>query len=672
MPNKHSHAFVLSYYEAHGLTKFDGPRVPRPQSEYQSQSHSLSVRPPSPSPRRLRLYSPSPPPHPSIKPDAPPQHHRTVTNATVVTEIYALECQSTSKDTTQRDRRLSRTSNKCGCADQNTSPKPARSCGTRCQAEREEGNPLKDVSHRIRVSADDPPHVELEGRDGRGLHSVRPLSKFQRTRSNETVIFWPETSSTQPATADRRSLMDAPGPSFLQGPPSPPWTPVNRRSFSFDPLLDFVPPLPTGRNVEPHSAASPERSSRHDSPISSSTLLSTEPSTVSQPSSYTTRPKTASSAIPKCSSRSLSISARTSSLQASDFSLFDSSKSQASSSSSKIGKHIEEENPAQEIEFEPEPLFFTELESLPKFCAEFGEPDLPSELPLDLDYNILPWGDSNHGNTVPFALRHPFSPSIPTRESSFDSVAPPPIRLSRLNGQIPDQSDPKGPMPNRSRPAPSRAAPKSRPLKARKLARKSISSIFRSQNPISVPYQSTISRAQPIHVSVLRAPAPSIPNLFPNYKGAWPPENTLEKAADFSKVSSMNANVAGGTGRTAMSGVSNTGSAKTSIAFNPAPTPPSAVAPPTSIFRQNGPAPRSLIQLPSKILSDGPVPLAQVPPPPCLRSVDPPVASSRRHGSAVGASTERHRSWFNTDTLDRTFSMRDGRNSRRRGGQQDL
>ena len=666
MPNKHSHAFVLSNYAAQGLTHFDDLRVPRPQSKYAtsserpsntndvstSQYHSISSSPPPTPLQRIRLQSHSPPPLPSNGPYAAPPHQHTDINFTRVTQLHLPEGALPSTEVTEKNRRRSCNLDEVGATSQRLVLMPSRNIESREKIEKQIQIPPGTVSYQMVASADDRIHVGLEGHDARGLHSPRPLSNVQRRQSNETAVFPSEDPSSSLPTVNRRSLIETSAPAYLRHPPSPPLMPENRQSFSLNKSLDSSPFLSTNTAAESSIVRVSDRISERSPRSWPSTSLSPNAS----------RSKTPTRATLRRSSRSVSIVAHNSSLKATALPDFDSSSSQASSTSIEIPTSLEDLNSIKETKLSAEPLFFTDVESLPKHSAEFGEADPPSELPSEVDYDILPWEDVRY-NAMPTDLCRPSSPSVSTRASSSDSAAPPPIGLNRFDGPLPDQSNPRDFLPDRSRPGPPSAVPKTEPPKLQKLARKSLSSIFhsRSRTPISIPYQTTIPGRQPARVSVSRTSVPSIPTLFPNYKGPWPREEIPVKAANPQRASSFGASPVTRTSIKAISAVPPAGPAEAVAA----PTALDAVAPPATTFRQNGPAPKSSMRLPPKILSDGPAPFAQTTPLCRDKSVSPLVAGSRRSGTAAREAAQRRKSWFNTDTWDYAFGGRESRRARR-------
>ena len=663
MPNKFSHASVLSNYEACGLTTFNGSRLTqyRPRhattlkkplttnDDSTSQQYCLAD-PPSTSLQRLRLDSPSPPPRSTHDFDEHP-HKRTDTNFTVVTQIYAPEAPSSSTDSAVKDGRDVWTEDDHGAANGYSSPPLSWAVDSR-QPTEVHAQLSSHASYPATTSADDRTHVELDGRDGRGLCSPRPQGNVQRRQPNETAIFSTDVLSTPPPTANRRSSNEGSSPGYFRRPPSPPLTPEDRQSFSLDTSFDTVRSIPIGLAPQP-SAPVPGRSGR---PLSSPTALA-KSATVSQLSSNVPRPKTSTGATLKRSSKIFQDSTRISSLKATALDRSDSDDSPASSSFG-LPPYADESNVAGDFFVEP---LFAELESLPRFSAGFRDSDLPTELPSDLDYDALPWEDVNCNDSIPSALRRLSSPLISTR-TSFDSVAPPPISLSRFN-ESSSRSKLRGPMPDRSKPGTHPTIQKSQIPGAQMLSQKSLSSIFprRSPNPISVPYQTTTPGKQPAHVSVSRTSVPSIPTLFPKYKGSWPPDKTpaaVGDGGDEQKASSISVNSV----RTSWNAFSAATAGR--VPGKPNSTAPSAVAPPASTFRQNGPAPKASVSVPSRILSEGPAPLAQVAPQPRGKSVGPATVGLGRPGSAE--TKQRRKSWFNTDTLDRTFGERERRVGRRR------
>ena len=122
----------------------------------------------------------------------------------------------------------------------------------------------------------------------------------------------------------------------------------------------------------------------------------------------------------------------------------------------------------------------------------------------------------------------PQSPAL-TRASSFDSAAPPPIALDRRMPSV-FANDPLPASPARPNKLANSAAPKTP-----KKPKPSLSSLsfFRSA-PKAILYSQTVPGIPPIPISVSRTAVPSIPALFPDYKGQFPPPQKQHDQSPFS------------------------------------------------------------------------------------------------------------------------------------------
>ena len=653
---------MLSGYEAQGLTQFDGPRVPQPRPTYAtsstrqsttdvSPSHQpiLSVGRPSASTERIRLRPSSPPLPPHDEPHAPPMHQRTDTNLTVVTQIYSPEDKLPFRKVTEADREYPRNLDDLDRASQSSIRLSQRDVQSRTWVDgRKRITPDPD-SARVVAERDDRTHVELEGHDGRGLPSQYSGYRIQKGPSNETRAISPEAPPNAPTAFDKQTAVET--TAYVRRPPSPPLTPEDRRSFSLDTFLDYIPSSSNTMAVDTASSRTSHTNIKRNTEETSSISLCTRPSTLSHPNAKLDRLRISPGAASRHSIQSLPISTRSSSLRDTASSGFDSIYSRASSWSTRIATSSEGLVPAESEAF-MKPLFFTELEALPKLSAELKKAGLAADIKSNIDHEVLPWEDLECSDALPTEIYRPLSPSVSTRASSFDSAAPPPISLSRFNG----------PLPNRFRPEPRPAVPRIEPSHNPRSTRKSCFSAFHTPTaPTSTPYQNTIPKQPPIYVS--RGSGPSVSSLYPDHNGPKSPATS----ANPPKASSMNANPHRRSSINAP-----TAAAPSAQPAKPtfSPTPPTAVAPPTSVFRQNGRAPKSTIKLPSQILSDGPAPLTEVVPPSRRgHSVGPPPITSggRRPRTATAETAQRRTSWFNTDTLDRTFGGREARRKKRDG-----
>lgn len=301
-------------------------------------------------------------------------------------------------------------------------------------------------------------------------------------------------------------------------PPSPPATPDSGKSFS------LVPQTETAQKTEPPPI--PQRSARRSPPRQQSILSSTNSSIVHLPSELP-RPKTSSAVDPPrnsikpkaLQSPTFSISTRRSSINA--------TMSPQSVSFSDFSETLKS----------PRRVSFSQSRDI----EYFEDADLES-LPPDIDFNVLPYENPNAGPAVfratQLGLENPVSPRyeepniervpfhttqsglgksisrdrpVSSRASSFDSAAPPPIGLNRRI---------------------SHAAAESYQFRTpKKESRMSLISFLRSTpTPKAVLYSEATQGNPPVPVSVSRTAVPSIPLLFPQYRGQFPPpQKTQDK-----------------------------------------------------------------------------------------------------------------------------------------------
>ncbi|KAL9632772.1 MAG: hypothetical protein Q9164_005111 [Protoblastenia rupestris] len=512
MPNKYSHALVLSNYEANGLTDFDpsspARRIPSVRSTPFSRSAratkaalqprgnkpsptNLSLSAPRTDTTRIRLQdSPSPPPsrplrlqHLRIKnsidtqlplpQQMPPQHpipeQKTRPTYAAPEKIYPPR----SPPRTARQHAPPTTDNQKRAEQPIVSPKPAS---------RHQRAPSVET---LEIAVDDSEWL--------------PSTRLQRRHTNDTAIWDPRPAETSPTPQVLRQPVVSARKLAPQHPPTPPLTPKARyswESFSLETDLDEPPPplpLPT---VPPLPNRHPHR------PSPGITPSELNPQTTSQqiPSPSSSRPKT-SAGHPN---RPPSIAARRSSLNPTNSTKLTSLGSLHSDVFSSFS------SPATSIR-EPSLDFDTDLEPLP--------PDLAN----DPEFSSLPWSNPD---TRPAIFRLQQQERAPlSRSSSFDSAAPPPISISR---------DPERRVPaflNENLPA-------TKPPKLTKKFPSPSSSTFsflgrssRPKTPKGIPYTNTATGKTPAAVSVSRTAAPSIPSLFPSYRGAFPPPTSASQAA---------------------------------------------------------------------------------------------------------------------------------------------
>ena len=305
-------------------------------------------------------------------------------------------------------------------------------------------------------------------------------------------------------------------------PPSPPATPDLSKSCSLTPQAEEpqktrpTPPIP-------------QRSARRSPPRQRSILRSTN-SSVHLPSEPP-RPKTSSAIDLPTNSRkaaalhfpTLSISTRRSSLNAT-----------ISPQSVSFTNFSETMTSPRRVSF-----------SQSRDREYFDDADLES-LPSEIDYNVIPYEDPNVGPAIfrtnqlgvenPVSPRHEDPKAAPalfhtesglgksltndrpalSRASSFDSAAPPPIGLNRRISHavaVPCQSR----IPKRD-------------------SKMSLLSFLRSTPaPKAILYSEATQGKAPVPVAVSRTSAPSIPLLFPGYRGQFPPPHKLQDKGSRSK-----------------------------------------------------------------------------------------------------------------------------------------
>lgn len=294
-------------------------------------------------------------------------------------------------------------------------------------------------------------------------------------------------------------------------PPSPPATPDSGKSYS------LLPQTEASHKTRPPPI--PQRSTKRSPPRQQSMLSSTNSSIVYLPSEVP-RPKTSSAMDTLTNSR------KATALRSPTFSI--------STRRSSINATIS----PQSVSFSD----FSETMKSPRrvsFCQSrdreyFEDADLES-LPPDIDFNVLPYEDPNAGPAIfratQLGLENPVSPRfeepniepilspttqpgleksishgrpVSSRCPSFDSAAPPPIGLNRRISYASAESYEFKP--------------------PRKESRMSLISFLRSTPaPKAVLYSEATQGKPPVPVSVSRTAVPSIPLLFPGYRGQFPP-----------------------------------------------------------------------------------------------------------------------------------------------------
>lgn len=300
-------------------------------------------------------------------------------------------------------------------------------------------------------------------------------------------------------------------------PPSPPATPNSSKSFSLTSQAEG------SRRTRPPPI--PQRSARRSPPRQPSILRSTDSSVVYLPLEPP-RPKTSSAIDPPTNSK------KGTALHSPTFSI------------STRGSSVNAITSPQSVSFSN----FSETMTSPRRVSfsqsrdreYFEDADL-EPLPSEIDFKVLPYEDPNAGPAIfratQLGLENPVSPRYEdpnagpafvratqlglgkpvshdrgagsSRSSSFDSAAPPPIGLNRRI---------------------SHAVAESHQLRApKKESKMSLLSFLRSTStPKAVLYSEATQGKPPVPVSVSRTNVPSIPLLFPGYRGQFPPPPKMQ------------------------------------------------------------------------------------------------------------------------------------------------
>ena len=310
-----------------------------------------------------------------------------------------------------------------------------------------------------------------------------------------------------------------------QRPPSPPVTPNSDKSFS------LTPQVAESQRTKP-SPPNPQRSTERSLSRQRSILRSNRPLAGDCPSEPP-RPKTSSAVDGSTLSR------KAASLHSPTFSISTRSSS------------INATRSPQSVSFSNFSDAMTSPRRVPlghsRDRGYFDDADL-SPLPSEIDFNVLPYEDPNIGPAIfrPTQLRleNPTSPryedpisrptvlratqlglptspdeAAPSRTSSFDSAAPPPIGMNRHTSQ--------------------RTAKSHQPKTPKKEGKTSLLSFLRSTPaPKAVLYSEAPQGKPPVSVSVSRTGIPSIPSLFPGYRGQFPPRSQ-QRTRDTGSKSSL-------------------------------------------------------------------------------------------------------------------------------------
>lgn len=383
------------------------------------------------------------------------------------------------------------------------------------------------------------------------VSTSRPYTPRTRSLSNETAIY----DQQNPVPEKPRELKSTQHGVNLHGyslrrPPSPPLTPEQSDDFSLDvdsdvlslpspPVPQLRPPIPdrsSRRSVHSASstalsAASDSRSNLNEKTKSKSasqvyrpqdeTIFPHRPSLSATISSSSERTRSNVS-YPTSPQRVISTPVRRPSLSATTSPPKADSTIVSSPSTSSIKTLGHQETPDEHTNFD------LDLEPL------------PTELYSDLDYETLPREDRTTNADMfsepsydLYDLYAPMSGALSSRPASFDSVAPPPIGRMREPPTVLKEI----PRPRTDRFIPAKDPPRAIEVESpviKKFKKRSMSSLlnWRSPTPKGHPYSQMKSGKEPIPVSVSRTSIPSIPTLFPDYRGPFPPAEKPVEALD--------------------------------------------------------------------------------------------------------------------------------------------
>ena len=523
MPNKYSHALVLSSYERRGLTDFTDFERQRTTKSPSVRSTTLNdpVQSAKPTPRPIpKPLIPSPPRDRLRLRDSrdllitnsqPPPRH--------ISEYSLSKCEPPPQAAPQQSKAARRRTSIRKSVDYydlytpdsltESSCEDAQSTPTQVVSSQKESR-LDVVSVQSIASSTETSEISLDDPEW-----FQSMQRRRRRLTNDTAIWDPQPSSRPPSAQATQHVVDRKDLT-RQHPLTPPLTPKARdswESFSLDTHLDELPPpLPfqhPPRVVPRHFDMTPPDSVSSDSrllPLTRS--LSTTSASHSQVSSGRHKP---SSSIPN----------RRSSLSS-----------------------LQRPTPASLGHKEPDLLTFDNLSDISgpdSLDLDSDLEPLPPDLCNDPDFAAMPWTDYPEVPAISRLIRRN---SCSSRASSFDSAAPPPISLGDRK------------KPNRRLPAIlNEKEPKQ--LKKPRSSFSFLSAIGRATStPKSIPYNSTSQGKAPVPVNVSRTNAPSIPSLFSSYRGPFPPNTPSRRPqtsgsstggkVDGSRTSTMNSSHSSG------------------------------------------------------------------------------------------------------------------------------
>ena len=515
MPNKYSYAQVLSNYESYGVIDRNGPRlsqrsrpvtlktrltarngtavITRLQAS-ESSGGSLASR-------RIRVDSPSPSPSPPpSRSDGSPVHSA---SSSLETQIYI----PTNVPITPPIKPGPVTPAATRSKSRSKSAKfphaaPCLSCGHHPETNRHR---IEDFPTEEPLSCDDRVTVSLEGHGAHGLPSFRRLRNTPRRLSKETAIFAPEHPAESLSTPAKTA--NFPTHEFIiERPPSPPLTP--QKSTASSPTTDAAPPW-----VKPSDL---------DRPTWENTLPVSAPQTEASGSYAPSHTKSTTGVSSRRSSLAFSITTRTSSLKAPP------APSTTDPSLISVPPGISD-LPRGKTSLD------ADLESLPSevHSDEFNISPAPEHPLPDPTRDGFFWTAQSQpvGSLV---KESDLSPRPPTRETSFDSAAPPPIGRNPHAPHATNQSSKKRLLPllffrrgrnPEPRPNAEPNIPKQNVKQGAKLTKPS--DMQKKQGPTrltSVAHSSTAPHTPPAEVDMSGPTAlGSISKPFPNHRNQWPP-----------------------------------------------------------------------------------------------------------------------------------------------------
>ncbi|KAL9124243.1 MAG: hypothetical protein Q9217_006412, partial [Psora testacea] len=471
MPNKYSHALVLSNYEAQGLTDFDSLRPTEPiftkSSKPVKSARSTTSAPQScsnandrPDTDGIRLED-SPYPLPQRTVPLQLQHHRIKASIGTQTDINQ---QIPSEISTPESKSRSANARVEYELYQPPSPPLRAVPALTPKIERQKREEYRTVSpesisaHGVTSSAAETREIAKD--DPEWLQSRR----LRRRLTNDTAIWDPRPAapSTTPQTVQQPVL--SPYKSWPQRPPTPPLTPKTRNSwesFTLEIHFDDLPPLLPNPSAPPLTncelrRSTPSLTSSDSDPLPTSLHLTASPSSTRPKTSsgHSNRPPYGSARRPSFNPTNVTIAASPEPQRPNDRCFLDSSTMSDKSSSLDLDADLD---------------------------------PLPPDLTNDPEFSFLTWQSADKSPAI-FHLQQ--EECAPSRASSIDSAAPPPISTGRsANRPIPAYLN--------EEPMPAKLA------KSPKKAKTSFSflGVGRPNTPKAIPHSATTPGEAPASVS---------------------------------------------------------------------------------------------------------------------------------------------------------------------------